>query len=181
VSLGRRTWVVATALGCAVALAACGGSSSSSKSAAKNAVLADALKFSNCMRAHGVPNFPDPVGGGFSFPIGSGFNPFAPGVKAAQHACRGFMPGGGPPPEASAQDKERLVRLAACMRAHGVTGFPDPVSSPPASPAGYSIFFGQPGAFLAVPSTINVHSPAFQSAGKACGFPGFGRGVHAHA
>jgi hypothetical protein len=171
-----RFLVALSALGCAAAIAACGGSSPPSKSAAKNAVSSDALKFSNCMRAHGVPNFPDPAaGGGFQFPIGSGFNPFAPGVKAAQRECRRFMPGGGPPPEASAQDKERLVRLAACMRAHGVTGFPDPVSSPPTSPTGYSIFFGQPGAFLAVPSSINVHSPAFQSAGRVCGFPGFGQ------
>jgi hypothetical protein len=174
-----RLLVVLSSLACAAAIAACGGSSPApSKSAAKNALLSDALKFSNCMRAHGVPNFPDPVGGGFSFPIRSGFNPFAPGVKAAQHECRGFMPGGGPPPEASAQDKERLVRLATCMRAHGVTGFPDPVSSPPTSPSGYSIFFGQPGAFLAVPSTIDVHSPAFERAGRACGFPGLGSKPH---
>jgi hypothetical protein len=58
------------------------------------------------------------------------------------------------------------------MREHGVSGFPDPTSSPPSNPAGFRLAFGQPGAFIAIPSSIDPQSPAFQQAAKACQFPG---------
>jgi hypothetical protein len=56
------------------------------------------------------------------------------------------------------------------MRAHGVSGFPDPTVAPPADPAADSIAMGRGGVFLTVPRTINIASPVFQSAAKACGF-----------
>jgi hypothetical protein len=49
-----------------------------------------ALKFAGCMRAHGVPNFPDPTGAGFAFLPPVGFNPQSPQVQAAQRACRKY-------------------------------------------------------------------------------------------
>ncbi len=66
-----------------------------------------ALKFSQCMRAHGVPSFPDPKfsssGGGFGIRIGSkggpsAIDPSSPKFQAAQKACQSIMPGpkGGP-------------------------------------------------------------------------------------
>jgi hypothetical protein len=49
------------------------------------------LKFSRCMRAHGVPNFPDPApasGGGFGLIFGgSGIDPAAPLFRVAQRSC----------------------------------------------------------------------------------------------
>ena len=49
------------------------------------------LKFSRCMRSHGVPNFPDPPpasGGGFGFVFGgSGIDPAAPLFRLAQRSC----------------------------------------------------------------------------------------------
>ena len=49
------------------------------------------LKFSRCMRAHGVPNFPDPSsasGGGFGLVFGgSGIDPAAPLFRVAQRSC----------------------------------------------------------------------------------------------
>ena len=49
------------------------------------------LKFSRCMRSHGVPNFPDPPsasGGGFGFIFGgSGIDPGAPLFRVAQRSC----------------------------------------------------------------------------------------------
>lgn len=49
------------------------------------------LKFSRCMRSHGVPNFPDPPspsGGGFGFSFGgSGIDPAAPLFRRAQRSC----------------------------------------------------------------------------------------------
>ena len=171
---GRVFAVTLIALGCAAAIAACGGSSS--KSTTLNADYSKAVKFASCMRAHGVPNFPDPVaGGGFSFPITAGFKPFSPAATAAQKDCHALMPQGGKGPgEATAQQKAQTLALATCMRAHGVTGFPDPIGALPPGGGNYSMVFGQPGNFLAVPSTINIQSPAFTQAATACDFPGFG-------
>jgi hypothetical protein len=59
------------------------------------------------------------------------------------------------------------------MREHGVTGFPDPVvtSTPPGiNPADYSSAEYGNGIFIGIPKSINVTSPAFEAAAKACGF-----------
>jgi hypothetical protein len=50
------------------------------------------LAFSRCMRAHGLPNFPDPTfhgshAGGIQFQSGSGIDPNSPAFKHAQAAC----------------------------------------------------------------------------------------------
>jgi hypothetical protein len=61
--------------------------------------LAQMLKFSACMRAHGLPDFPDPTssGGGIQLSIGgkkgSGLDPSSPIFQAAQKACQSVMPG----------------------------------------------------------------------------------------
>ena len=65
-----------------------------------------------------------------------------------------------------------MPNLARCMRAHGVSGFPDPVSAPPADPAGMALAFGRPGAFLVIPAALDPHSPTFEQAAKACQLPG---------
>jgi hypothetical protein len=59
---------------------------------------AQMLKFSACMRSHGLANFPDPVfsNGGAKMSLGSkggGLNPNSPVFKAAQKACQSVMPG----------------------------------------------------------------------------------------
>lgn len=49
---------------------------------------ADALKFSRCMRAHGLPNFPDPTfspGANWTLPSGMHFG--SPQFQAAQREC----------------------------------------------------------------------------------------------
>jgi hypothetical protein len=52
---------------------------------------AQQVKFADCMRAHGVPNFPDPShDGGFDLP--PGVNPNAPAFTQAQHDCQGVEP-----------------------------------------------------------------------------------------
>jgi len=56
-----------------------------------------ALKFSACMRSHGLPNFPDPTfsGCGVSLKINSssGIEPNSPQFQAAQKACQKNLPG----------------------------------------------------------------------------------------
>jgi hypothetical protein len=53
------------------------------------------LKFAQCMRAHGVPKFPDPKAGG-ALTLGSkaGVDPNTPAFQAAQKACQKLVPGG---------------------------------------------------------------------------------------
>jgi hypothetical protein len=175
--LGR----IAVIVGCGALIAACGSSGPSSSSPAgkdPTGAYSQALAYSNCMRAHGVSNFPDPTtnGGGVQFSIGSnsGVNPQAPAFQTAQQSCRHLMPGGGTPSaQASAQAKAALLRTSECMRAHGITDFPDPqTGSPPTSPAGYSAVMAINGAFLAIPSSINMQSPAFKQAAAKCNFGG---------
>lgn len=172
---------IALVIACGGLIAACGSSSSpttTSTAAAKG--YSQAIAFSKCMRSHGVPNFPDPStsGGGIHIAIegGSGVNPQAPAFQAAQKSCRPLLPNGGQPSaQASAQAKARLLRTSGCMRAHGITGFPDPqTGSPPSSPAGYSAIMGVNGAFLAIPNSINTQSPAFKQAAAVCNFGGPG-------
>jgi hypothetical protein len=62
-----------------------------------------ALKFSACMRAHGVPNFPDPDFGKGTVRISigpsSGIDPQSPQFQAARKACQNLLPGkAGPGP-----------------------------------------------------------------------------------
>jgi hypothetical protein len=155
------------ALACAVALSACG--SSNKKSAADhggNSMIA----FSKCMRANGVTNFPDPSGGGLNI-AGTGINPQAPAFKSAQAACFKVMPGGGPSTHATEQQIKQAAETAVCMRQHGVTGYPDPIvtAKPPAiNPSDYSSAAYGNGIFIGIPSSINVHSPAFEAAAKTC-------------
>lgn len=123
------------------------------------------------MRANGVSNFPDPGGGG-GVVVPNDVNPSSPAFQTAQRACQSLMPGGGGPPQATGEQKEAMLQLARCMRARGVSGFPDPVSSPPANTVGLALAFGRPGAFLVIPNTLNPHSPTFEQAAKTCQLPG---------
>jgi hypothetical protein len=160
--------------GCALALAACGSSASSSTGSNASGASAG-IKFADCMRSHGVPNFPDPAGGGgIKIPVGSGINPQSPAFQSAQRACGSLLPGpGSVGGQASESDKLRMLAMSRCMRAHGLPSFPDPVTKPPAPGAGFGIAFGRPGAFIAIPTNL-VQSPAFTQAASTCGLPGAG-------
>jgi hypothetical protein len=59
---------------------------------------ARALRYSQCMRSHGIPDFPDPNGqGGIAIKVkpGSDLDPNNPQFKAANSTCQHLMPGGG--------------------------------------------------------------------------------------
>jgi hypothetical protein len=177
--LAVRTAAAPPLIAAAIALALAGcGSSGKPKSSSRSAHANQFLAFSQCMRAHGVTNFPDPSSsGGIQIGNGSGINPSAPSFRAAQAACFHLLPGGGPgrgKPSAAAM--HQMVAMSACMRAHGVTGFPDPTESsggpPNLNPADYSLVEDRGGVVLAVPKSIDPNSPVFQRASAACGFGG---------
>lgn len=159
----------ATAVG-GTASAACGttGAPSGTVTNASNGPNPAFLKFAKCMRANGVPNMPD--SGQIS--AGSGINPSTPAFQGAMQVCKKQLPGGGPPAHASEQQKEQLVATAECMRAHGVSTFPDPITStaPPRNLQDYSIAERMADLQLLVPNTIDLNSPAFKQAGNACNF-----------
>src|SRR5271166_172894 len=88
-------------------LAACGGSSGGSSTASNQAVGgggSDAsqaaasnqlVRFAQCMRANGVPNFPDPVNGHLLLKAGPGnLNPSSPAFQSASQACKSLAPSG---------------------------------------------------------------------------------------
>jgi hypothetical protein len=54
---------------------------------------AQLLKFAQCMRAHGIKNFPDPTSQGLE--PGNGIDPNSPQFKAAQQACHSLLPNTG--------------------------------------------------------------------------------------
>jgi hypothetical protein len=170
----RSVALMLATLGCAVAIAACGSSgkpSNGSGSGRRSAGIA----FSDCMRAHGMTNFPDPgSGGAYQVP---GVEVRSPGFQSAQHACRKLWPFAGvKPPRASESQKRQMVAMSECMRRHGLSTFPDPVSSPPPPQKGNGVgmAFGAPGSFIVIPQAL-VNSPAFNQAAAACGLPGAGR------
>ena len=157
--------------------AASSSDATSSGPSSPGALEADELAYSKCMRAHGVPDFPDPsAGGGFRVPVGSGTFTSSPASKAAQAKCSKLLPGGGLPgvgsgPAPSAQTLAHWVTVARCMRRHGVPNFPDPTTTFPSHPpAGGGVISDRDGAILVFGHTIDEQSPLFTRAAARCGF-----------
>jgi hypothetical protein len=84
------------------------------------------IRFSQCMREHGLPWFPDPDpdSGGLKMKIPKGQDKAK--VDAAMEACKKVMPNGGEPPKLDAAAIEQARQMAKCMRENGVPNFPDP-------------------------------------------------------
>ncbi len=175
----RPVPVILLLVGSALAIAACG--SSSPIKAAGNA-RPQFLAYVDCLRSHGVPNLPDPgPEGAIELGPGSAINASSPSFKAAQARCAKLAPSGGPggPARPSEQAKAQMLAVSECMRAHGVSGFPDPtLGPPPSNPLSFSIAMGRDGVSLLVPKTINVSSPAFKQAATTCRFGALLAGGH---
>jgi hypothetical protein len=140
----KKTWVAVAGL--ALWTTACSGrpatpgvatltatasTGASSSLATGVAARPDAMKYAQCMRAHGVPDFPDPVDGGFAInntTPDSDLDPGSPQFAAADTACKALSPEdqaarGTVDPQVQAE----ALKYAACMRSHGVPSYPDPV------------------------------------------------------
>jgi hypothetical protein len=131
------------------------------------ALYQDELKYAECMRAHGVPNFPDPNSGG-SFQVPVGTNPSSPAFAACQKLLPG-IPGSGPPPTAAAL--AQMLKVSQCMRRHGISDFPDPRTSiPKISRSTVGVISDRDGVILVFPRGFDEQSPQFTQAAAACGF-----------
>lgn len=150
--------LAASAAALALSVAGCGGtgdasSASGSPGTNANPNLEKAVKFTQCMREHGVPKFPDPDKNG-KFTIGAGGpDKNSPQVQQARQACKALEPPGFEPSDAErAQDQKEWLTWAQCMRRNGIRDMPDPQ-----------------GGKLKVPrDRIDVNTPQFKKALKAC-------------
>jgi hypothetical protein len=158
-----------------LALAGCGSTDAASGTVTDAASPAgkspqQALQFAECMRAHGVSNFPDPTGQGIQIAPSSGINPFSPAFRTAQTDCKRFLPNGGQPPVTSPGSRAAALAFAKCMRTHGVSNFPDPLTTAPSSPpAGAVAIIELRGMAFELGPGISPGSPAFQQAATDCG------------
>jgi hypothetical protein len=105
-------------------VASAGKAPSASPSASASEDPDAPLKFSQCMRAHGISWFPDPVDGKMTVAIPKGTDKKK--MEDAQEACKQFMPNGGERPKPNPEELAQLRNLAKCMRANGIPNFPDP-------------------------------------------------------
>src|ERR1022692_2920198 len=155
-SRGRQRWagvMAAAVAGIALLVAACGGSGSSTAAGAP--AYQKALAYAQCMRSHGESGWPDPTSQGrFST---SQINMNSPQFFSALSGCHSLQPAGDQFQLSGAQQQEFtsiFLKMAACMRSHGITNFADPVMDD-----GHAI--------LSLKG-IDRNSPFFLSAQKTC-------------
>ena len=154
--------VLAGLAGLAVFLTACGGGSGGSGgadpaqsgqgSSSQGSSQSGAVAFAQCVRSHGVPDFPDPQNGHFLISGTDQSNPnFNSAVQTCQHllgpggATNGGSNGGG-------SNNSQLLAFAQCMQTHGVPQFPDPTAN----------------GGIGLPQGVDPNSPQFQKAWQEC-------------
>jgi hypothetical protein len=147
------------AVGCSTAgegdgVATAGGQSSSAAKAAGAGGQDQLIKYTQCMRDHGVdmPDVAPDSDGGVRMELPDGADPAK--VEAANKECKQYMPGGGEPQKADPQMVEQLRNFAKCMRDNGVTDFPDPGAN------GDTELKAGPG--------LDPQSPKFKAAEQTC-------------
>jgi hypothetical protein len=121
-----------------------------------------ALAYVDCMRSHGVSNFPDPTsdgqvnvkfasGGKDGAPASGGIDRMSPQYISADESCRHLLPGGVPTSTQNQHALAKELRFAHCMRSHGVSKFPDPTNADVVRLIG-----------------VDQNSPQYKSAQDAC-------------
>jgi hypothetical protein len=140
-----------------------GGKSSTPESSAST--QQKMVAYSQCMRSHGVPEFPEPTEGHLLIHTSNhnghatGVDPQSSQFQAAQKVCAKLLPNGGVLSAAEVTKMgEGALKFSQCMRAHGVPNFPDPNIS------GGGVRLTIRGG----PSGIDANSPQFKAAQKTC-------------
>ena len=120
---------------------------------------AEELAHSQCMRSHGVPDYPDPDSQGrilIQGGSGSDLNPNSKTFQNAEKACQSLQPQ--PTAAQQAQAEQAALRVSECMRAHGIKDYPDPSNDGRIS---ISLQAGSG-------SDLNPNNPLFQAAQRVC-------------
>jgi hypothetical protein len=123
------------------------------------------LAFAQCMRAHGVRDYPDPSQIAPSHPgspnmrvaPNGGFtaNPSSPAYQRASRFCRSLAVASPASQTQSSDMIDAQLKFSACMRTHGVADYPDPTST------------GDIGNNGTIPG-VDQTSPAFLAAETKC-------------
>ena len=87
-----------------------------------------AVKFAECIRAHGVADFPDPNAKN-EFEYGVSVTPAV--WKRASTACKDLQPPGTLSGKRTPKEQSGALKFAQCMRDNGVKDFPDPANGDP--------------------------------------------------
>jgi hypothetical protein len=139
----RTAAVVAVALGITVAGCSDGSTvptadshltttAAAAEGSSEGSALAQAVAYSQCMRGHGVPSFPDPVqtpSGGYGYRT-KGIDPNSAAFPGALQACKALpSPWNSTGQRLSPAQQEAWLAWARCIRDHGVPDFPDPTFS----------------------------------------------------
>jgi hypothetical protein len=161
------------ALATALSLTACGGNGTAAANpgtqagagqAGANQPDAETAAIVACYRAHGDPSFPDPVydpnDGRWHFAVSPGTAP-----ASTQRACQHLFPSANASPPVPQAQFQALVRLAECIRSHGVPNWPDP----------------DPDGSFGLPPALQTKAPGWVHASQACKnlFPAGGIDAHA--
>ena len=167
-SLKQALRVAFPVAACALAIVAC-GSANKAKTGSSDVPgpSRSLVKFSACMRSHGVSGFPDPSTSqgpnsfgidGYDFNLPANLSTQSPAYKSADKTCSQPLigAGSGSGHGIPAQARQAAIAHAQCMRTHGVPSYPDPTFS------GDGMSQGSGG------SGVNPRSPAFRRAEKTC-------------
>ena len=142
-------------------LAACSSSPSSLGAGGPPHSGGSGVAYSQCVRSHGIPNFPDPDSSGqIPKETGQQLGVSDSVLAAATQACSRLNPANllllNP-----AQQRQAMsdgLKIAQCLRAHGVPKFPDPTMGPDGPRWVISISR----------DNFDPHSPQFMAKGRAC-------------
>lgn len=116
-------------------LSAAATTASSPSNAATSDLATQALAFARCLRANGLPNWPDPQSNGAfdkSKLQATGYTTAQ--TRAVEDGpCKNILPTAAPSsPNRGAittQQQQDYIDAVACMRSHGFSNFPDPTFS----------------------------------------------------
>lgn len=165
----RRARIPAAVIAVAVSLlaAGCGSSSPGTTSASASAnqspqahSIQPAINFSDCMRSHGVPSFPDPTSDphGFKESLDPSV-PHSPAFLSGFRACHHLLPNPGGQSQSDARSRAEVaaaLAFARCLRRHGFPNFPDPTPN------------GDLSHQMLAAAGIDIHQPAAKQAADAC-------------
>jgi hypothetical protein len=155
--MGRAVIVVAAACAISLPAAGCGAGSPGPAPATAATAQTGALAFARCMRAHGIPGWPDPTSDGHfdkaklrQLAVG------AARVRALESGpCSHLLAAGPPGPTLTPADRSDYLHAAACMRRHGYPDFPDPT-------------FRGGRVATNIPASIDQDAARFRSAAAIC-------------
>jgi hypothetical protein len=161
----RSQALLACGLILAAALAGCSAAGGTTSAATSSSTPDDeTMAIVNCYRAHGDPSFPDPVydpsDGRWHFAVSPGSAP-----DSTQRACQHLFPTDNSSPPVPQAQFQALVRLAQCIRQHGVPAWPDP----------------DPDGSYPLPPSLQTKTPASEDALRACQQYVPSGGIDAHA